>query len=270
MWGLAETATANLQAGAPAGLLHLAKNVAAYPASAEIGNVFARTCDIAPAGGLFALLDPACDAQYLEQFRLLRTQLLLHRSRAGDIPFHSVTVMSTDPGEGKSFTASNLACVLAGTSTEDVLLIDANPEGRGFPIGEASEGPGLHAALETPEQWRDSVVRAGATRLCILPRGSSGGRSWNLEPLPRLLALLQNSFDWIVLDGASFRTSPDAPWLASICDTTLLVVQESASSFGAVRDSLERIPAERFAGVVFNHHPPKRKQGFRVKLRIRR
>jgi Mrp family chromosome partitioning ATPase len=236
-------------------------------------GVNAPECSIDPSRGFFAVLNPGCNVQYLEQFRLLRTQLLLHRARLGGADaFRAVSVMSSEPGEGKSFTASNLACVLAGTAGQNVLLIDANPQGRALPIGVAAEGPGLRSALESPNTWRGCVRRVPDTSLLVMPRGMApaSGRPWNLEPLPALLEELTGYFEWIVLDGASFRTSPEAPWLASISDGTLLVVQGSAAGFGAVRDSLERIPGDRLAGVVFNQQKPQPKPGFRLKLRIRR
>jgi Mrp family chromosome partitioning ATPase len=71
-------------------------------------------------------------------------------------------------------------------------------------------------------------------------------------PLPHLLEILRWQFEWIIVDGAAFASSPDARWLPAVTDGTLLVVRESASSFGAVQESLASIPPERLVGVVFN------------------
>jgi|WetSurMetagenome_2_1015567.scaffolds.fasta_scaffold268936_2 Mrp family chromosome partitioning ATPase len=71
-------------------------------------------CRPVAVGGMFAALHPECNQDYLERFQQLRTQLMLHRSRvAPAVDFHAVAVMSTRKGEGKSFTATNLASILA-------------------------------------------------------------------------------------------------------------------------------------------------------------
>ena len=89
----------------------------------------------------------------------------------------------------------------------------------------------------------------------------------NLAALPDLLALVREHFDWIILDGAAFAVCPDAPWLTSVTDGSLLVISENASKFSAVQESVASIPPERFVGIVFNKRA--RKSKVKVRLRIR-
>jgi Mrp family chromosome partitioning ATPase len=223
--------------------------------------------------GLFSLLDPDCSSEYSEQFRLLRTQLMLHRTRFDqDQDFRVVCVMSTQKGEGKSFTASNLAAILAVAGDQRVLLIDSDPEGAPLPIGiPLPEKAGLDCVLSGPADWTRTVHRVKGTPLYVMARGSSKSRGHlDFEPLPRLLEALRAQFEWIVVDGAAFASCPDAPWLTAVTDGTLLVVRESASSFGAVQESLASIPPERLVGVVFNQCKSKPKSLLRVRIKIGR
>jgi Mrp family chromosome partitioning ATPase len=228
--------------------------------------------------GHFSLLNAACSQEYHEQFRLLRTQLMLHRTRfAREEDFRVVCVMSTEKGEGKSFTASNLAAMLAVAGGQKVLLIDSDtassPLRMGVPL---SEGAGLPYALSAPEDWARAVHRVKDTPLYVMARSASSlsrnsaklRPGLDLEPLPRLLGVVREHFEWIIVDGAAFASCPEARWLTAVADGTLLVVRESASSFGAVQESLASIPPERLVGVVFNQCKSKPKVRLRVRIKL--
>jgi Mrp family chromosome partitioning ATPase len=217
-------------------------------------------------GGMFATLHPECAQDYLERFQQLRTQLLLHRSRLGS-NFRSIAVMSTRRGEGKSFTATNLASVLAAGSTQGVLLIDGNPEGAELPLGVDVLKGGLTQALLEPEKWAQAIHSVKDSTLSVMPRGRAISRSLDFTNLPRLLAQLRRHFEWVVLDGTSFATAPDAEWLSSVADGTLLVTQGGTVNFDAFQDTVQRIPQERMVGVVFNERPQP-KESFKLRLKF--
>ncbi|MEO5923966.1 MAG: hypothetical protein ABIR70_09080 [Bryobacteraceae bacterium] len=223
-------------------------------------------CRPVAAGGMFAALHPECAQDYLDRFQQLRTQLMLHRSRVTQ-EFRTVAVMSTRRGEGKSFTATNLAATLAAGSAQGVLLIDGNPEGAELPLGVDVLKGGLTQALAEPEKWARSIHSVMESSLSVMPRGRTSARSIDFTNLPRLFAQLRRKFEWIVLDGASFATSPDAEWLSSVADGTLVVTQGGTIGFDAFQDTLLRIPEERRVGVVFNTRPQP-KESFKLRLRF--
>lgn len=226
-------------------------------------------------GEAFPVMHAACDRTYIEQFRLLRTQLLLHRSRVGrDCDFRCVTVMSTLAEEGKTFTAANLAAVLAISSGQRVLLMEADPLGPGFhaQLGMTSN-PGLVHALAAPEDWMKCLRQLPGTPLYVMPRGTPNSNVLNqvdFEPLPVLLEVLRSHFEWIVIDGTSFSESPDAQWLAALADGNLLVVRQGLATFNQVNDALRRIPPERLVGVVMNQRKAPRRRWFQFRVKIRR
>lgn len=261
------------------GLMELAKTVAAQPpeeAPAPVNPLSQWDAipeiDSRSPADCFAVLQPECDRTYVEQFRLLRTQLLLHRSRLDkEIEFRTVAVMSTIAGEGKTFTAANLAAVLAVSTGHKVLLMDANPAGPGVhgQLGMQPD-PGLVHALASPEDWMSCLRRLPGAPLYVMPRGTGRSNALNnvdFEPLPVLLEVLRSHFEWIILDGASFSLSADAQWLAALADGNLLVVRQGAATFSGVQDSLRRIPPERLVGVVMNER--KLKSGLRLRIRYR-
>ncbi len=277
---LNQTTKPDAMADVAAGLMELAKTVATQPPDPaaikpnpewlwdSVPHVY-----IDPALESFAVLQPACDRTYVEQFRLLRTQLLLHRSRLDKDDFRTVAVMSTIAGEGKTFTASNLAAVLAISTGSKVLLMDANPAGAGFhaQLGMDAD-PGLVSALAAPEEWMKSLRRVPGTPLYVMPRGTQRSNALNsvdFEPLPSLLEVLRSHFEWIILDGTSFSISADAQWLAALADGNLLVVRQGGPTFNGVQDSLKRIPPERLVGVVMNERKA-RKPAFRCRVRYAR
>ncbi len=235
-------------------LVRTAEESATEPeAAAQLDYV--EECEAPTGDGPFRLLDPSRQGEYLEQFRHLRTQLMLHRGRFDDEQnFRIVCVMSTNKGEGKTFTASNLATVLAVAGTARVLLIDSDPEGPpmtpGLPL---ADGTGLVYALAEPVDWPRAVTRIKGTQLYIMARGDSRpGDHLDFGPLQALLDAMRPHFEWIVLDGAAFASCPDAQWLSASTDGTLLVVRENASSFGSVQASLASIHPEKLIGIVFN------------------
>ena len=193
---------------------------------------------------------------------------MLYRSRmVGVLDVRTIAVMSTHRGEGKSFTATNLAATLANCTGQAVLLVDANREGRELPTGIDGLKPGLGQALQDPAKWEQSVYRVKDSTLSIMPRGRVAGRAIDFGPLPRLLAQVRKNFEWVILDGASFASSPDAEWLSSVVDGTLLVAQGGTAKFEALKNSLWRIPEDRMAGVVFNERPVPT-PSFRARLRF--
>jgi len=212
----------------------------------------------------FPVLNPACHPDYLAQFRLLRNQVLAHRDRQHDpSAFASICVMSALPAEGKSFTAANLAATLAGVHDKTVLLIRSGLDGK--PEAEL----GLADALKDQSRWERCVRKVAGAPLYLMPPGSRevGAGSADLTQLPQLLATLQEHFAWIVLDGASFSTSPEAPWLAAVCDGTVMVARRGGATPELLKSTLAHVPSGNMVGIVMNQKEMPKPSGFRVKIR---
>jgi Mrp family chromosome partitioning ATPase len=213
-------------------------------------------------GELFTVFRPDCPRAYLEQFQLLRTQLLLMRAQCNtDAEFRCICLTSTSKGEGKTFTARNLAATLTVASGKKVLLIETAEREASVPHTVL----GLDAALSEPSGWRACVAELASSGLSILT-GPASGESIDFEPLPDLIAELKPHFDWIIVDAPAIQDAASAEWVVAAADAALLVVREGHTSFDGLADALARIPRGRLAGVVLNKIAPVRKKGWLPRL----
>ena len=106
-----------------------------------------------------------------ESFKILRGQILFPKDRK--MP-RSILVTSTFPGEGKTFTASNLAASLALSVDEYVLLIDADlRRPRIHSMFGCPNAPGLHDLLIGRKKFDELVVQSKIRKLSIIPAGRS-------------------------------------------------------------------------------------------------
>ena len=123
-----------------------------------------------------------------EEFRLVKRQLLGgidRRVSQPDEKRRSILIASPQTGDGKSFTAINLALSLAGERDVEVLLVDSDfiqPELLAV-LGIDDSGPGLVEALADsgadPEAF---VIRTDVEGLSVLPAGA------RVNNVPELLA----------------------------------------------------------------------------------
>ncbi|MGQ0558182.1 MAG: P-loop NTPase [Sphingosinicella sp.] len=109
-----------------------------------------------------------------EEFRLVKRQLLAAIARRVSLPEErrrSLLIASSQPGEGKSFCALNLALSLAGEQDVEVLLVDGDIAKPDLPRFLGLEpAPGLIDALADPGVDPESMVIAtdvpGLSILC--------------------------------------------------------------------------------------------------------
>jgi hypothetical protein len=136
------------------------------------------------------------------------------------------------------------------------------------------EDRGIVQALADPTKWPRCVQKVPGVPLYVMPRGAANRQhalsSIDFENLPPLLATLREHFEWIVFDGVSFGTSPDAAWFTEVCDATLFVVGQGSPGFGGLDDALRQIPVDRLAGIVMNAGARALKRGFKVRIRLGR
>ena len=125
---------------------------------------------IVPAGAVTALL---------EEFRIVKRQLLLTaaelRGQGAGAKAQRILICSPHPGEGKTYTAVNLALSIAAEKDSEVLLVDADfakPSvltTLGLPGGR-----GLMDALSDPTiAVEDCVIRTDLPGLFVLPAGNA-------------------------------------------------------------------------------------------------
>lgn len=194
-----------------------------------------------------------------EAYRHLRTSLLL--SSAGEPP-KVILITSSQPSEGKTTTAVNTAMMLAQTGAE-VLIIDcdlrrprihhhfglANARGvANFLSGSDNRGSITELIQSCPSM----------PNLKIMPSGPVPPRPAELlgsQQMRRLVDLLRESFDHIIIDSPPAVSFTDASILSTIADGVMLVVHGGRSSRAIVRRAkqlLLDVGAHVF-GIVLNN-----------------
>jgi len=172
-------------------------------------------------------------------------------------------VTSSAPGEGKSYTALNLALSIAGQSIQDVLIIDADLVKR--TISEAcnlGERPGLTELLAHPTaSFLDYAYPTPVPRLRVLPAGSRAHAARDLFAPARVESLFEAiraamAEHIVIVDTPPILISSDTAALTDVAGQVLLVVRAGKSLHDAVRDAVGHIRKTLPVGVILNDWSP--------------
>jgi Mrp family chromosome partitioning ATPase len=180
----------------------------------------------------------------------------LVRSAATNQP-RALLVTSCDHGEGKTFSASNMARALASQGLGPVLLVDANPDApRLHRLFDTGDGAGLFDLLDGGAPVPYEVPDAPG--LQVLPLGEdAAGRGHLLRDERRLiqaLGSLKRAFGWVVADGPSVFGPFDASTIAPRFDGVIVVVQTGRTRWEVVQTAQRRLSTvgSKVLGVVMN------------------
>lgn len=199
---------------------------------------------------------PRTKEPLVECYRSLATRLA-HAPTADGTPFTSVGVTSAAAGEGVSTVASALAHTEATVGGKSVLLIDASTDDSHLARTPRHNGRAgntnwaiavdLGAVVESTECERLSTTAVSAEAIHRL--GDTAPAQ-----LHRLLSQARDSFDLVVVDLPSARsTGPCFAW-APLLDGIVLVVQAERTSIRAALEAKRRLleAHSNLLGVVFN------------------
>ncbi len=193
-----------------------------------------------------------------EAYRHLRTSLLL--SSAGQPP-RTVLVTSSQPSEGKTTTAVNIATMLAQTGA-DVLILDCD-----------LRRPRIHAHFGLPNVKGVANFLSGDTNLDSLIQSYDKEKLPNLKvltsgPVPpnaaellgsdemrKLLYALSEKFTHIIIDSPPAISFTDASILSTMVDGVMLVVHGGRSSRSVVRRAKQQLMdvGAHIFGIVLNN-----------------
>jgi len=192
-------------------------------------------------------------ASGMEEYRTLRSRLYHVREK---MTLKKILVTSALPKEGKSFTAANLAQVMARQHGRRILLIDADLRGpRLHMMLGTTSSPGLADYLQGTVDEFSIMQRGPMENLFFVPSGAQISDPAELVANGRLKSLLQRVdalFDWIIIDSPPAVPVSDASVLAKSCDGVLMVVRSNATPVDMARRAREEFPDEALLGVVLN------------------
>ena len=162
-----------------------------------------------------------------EAYRALRTSVLLSTA---DRPPQVLLVTSSQPDEGKTVTALNLACTMAQKG-ERVLLIDADMRRPGIAKALNLSCPkGLSGILTGAYEYGPELLFKieRVDGLSLLPCGPIPPNPAELLCSMKMEALvkrLRQDFDHIIIDSPPVLPITDATILSSIVDGVIMVVE---------------------------------------------
>ena len=178
-----------------------------------------------------------------EEFRSLRTRLNhLQRSQ----PLHTLVVTSASPGEGKSFTACNLAMSQAQLKGKRILLADFDFRRPSIDkIFGITGVPGITDYLLGKAKIQDLIHHLEGTNLYLIAAGESVQNPLellNLRECATLLDALRDHFDWVILDSPPLLFAADGNLLSTMADGTILVVRIGTTTYDSVTRAIPPAP----------------------------
>jgi len=250
---------------------------------------------------LLAELDPKSSSA--EAFKTLRTNVLAAKN-GSDIK--TILVTSSNPGEGKSYIASNLGIATAQQGLK-TLLIDADlrkptlhrlfniemqpglldllcalSDSREFP-------PEIRKALFVFYKTRKNVGRKSFVystyirNLFVMTSGMippNPSECLSLKTMENLVKILRDHFDLLIFDLPPATDFTDAAVMAHVSDSILFVVSSGKSKVDEVvkaKNSIDKVRQEIFIGAVLNnvherngYHTYYRYQGYSSKKKQKR
>jgi protein-tyrosine kinase len=171
-----------------------------------------------------------------------------------------VLITSARPGEGKTFTALNLAAAIARHGTMPALLIDADGKrGSLTTLLGCAEAEGLRTLAARPDLPAASVVRpTEVARLRFVPFGvGAAGAEASQAPekalgdaLNRIAAAFPT--DILIVDAPPALATSEASTVAALAGQVLVVVRAEATQRSEVEAALDLLDACPVLQLVLN------------------
>jgi len=195
-----------------------------------------------------------------EQYRVLRTSLY---TLSLEKPVKTITITSSQSGEGKTTTCCNLALTLAADAEKKVLLIDSDlrrPELHR--LLKLPRKPGLSDFLMNKIDVKELLKKPALENLYVMPSGSVISNPAELLRYARLkkfMSELKEEFDYVIFDTPPTLNVTDSSVVGSLCDGVILLVKADVVQKSMVEETfniLKNAKAQPLGCVLVNFHLP--------------
>jgi len=190
-------------------------------------------------------------SQVAQEFRVLKRPIIRNAQGPADVRVRNgalVMVTSAMPGEGKTFTATNLAMSMAMEFDNTVLLVDGDVAHPSLPrvLGIPSSPGLLDLLLREDLDVSDVLLQTNLAKLTILPAGAPDSRATELLASERMAVLLRELASRypnriIIFDSPPLLVTTEARVLASHMGQVIMVVAADTSLQSAVTHALATI-----------------------------
>ena len=196
-------------------------------------------------------------SQVADQFRVIKRPLISNATGKGPsviVNGNLIMITSALPGEGKTFTAINLAMSIATELDFTVLLVDADVARPSvMNVLGLDSGPGLlDLVLDESKDLSSMLMRTNIDKLTILPSGTPHARATELlasDAMSRRISDMARRYAdrIIVFDSPPLLLATEARVLASHMGQIVVVVQAEKTLQSDVAQALatiERCPVK--------------------------
>ena len=171
-----------------------------------------------------------------------------------------IMVTSSVPGEGKTYTAVNLALAIAQERDSTVLLVDCDVTKQGVSrmLGIEKHRPDLTDLLASDTMpIHDALLKTDVPGLVTLPAGKPHEYITEMIASKRMASLMHDfatryNDRIVVFDAPPVLSTPEAVVLAELVGQVVFVVEAGKTPFTIVQEALEMIPDEKAVGLVLN------------------
>jgi protein-tyrosine kinase len=207
-------------------------------------------------------------SQMAEEYRIIKRPLLMNAFPDGDNGIEHanlILVTSSVPGEGKTFTAANLALSIAMEREKWVLLVDADVAKPSVSklLGIKPQAGLIDMLVGSGLTLSDTIIKTDIPNFSILPAGALHQHSTELlasDAMKRLVKELSDRYpDRIVIfDSPPLLAATQAPVLANLVGQVVLVVESEVTPQYIIQESISKLESCKVLGCVLN----KVKKGF--------
>ena len=202
-------------------------------------------------------------SQVAEEFRSIKLTLLSNMDEQNAECHGMANVMmvtSCVEGEGKTFSAVNLAISLAMERDKKVLLIDADvmKSAASALLGTTQDQPGLSDLLKDEKvNVGDVICDTDMPNLRFMAAGTRSDHATELlssDGMKRLIQQVAARYPdrIIVFDAPPVLATSEAIVLATLVGQIVFVVEAESTSHSMVSDALSRIRGKAWTGLILN------------------
>jgi protein-tyrosine kinase len=206
-------------------------------------------------------------SQVADEFRVIKRPLINNLRAANGNPTargNLIMVTSAVAGEGKSFTAINLAMSIAAELDHTVMLVDADLARPSLPgmLG-VEDGPGLLDLLDGTAEMSELLLRTNVEKLTFLRSGTPHPKATELlasEAMRRLVDEMSKRYTdrIVVFDSPPLLLTTEARALAMYMGQIVFVVRAGKTLQSAVQHALATIEACPTKMLLLNQTRPEK------------
>jgi capsular exopolysaccharide synthesis family protein len=197
-----------------------------------------------------------------EAFRSLRSRMQFFTK---DTKAPVILITSSMPEEGKTFTAINLASAYSLIGKKTVLVGFDLRKPKIYDDFNVGNEKGVSTWLIGKDGLQDVIKKTHYENLFIIPAGPVPPNPSELTALGKtgeLINLLKENFECIIIDSSPIGTVSDTSHLASLADTSILIVRQNRTQKYALENTVKELKISdiKSISIVVNDLGPESKR----------